>query len=159
MRGYQRVIEAPERSRILEDFLPQRPPFRFVDELLELDREHVLCKYTFRDEEFFYPGHFPGEPITPGVILIETMAQGVALHAMYLLSLDLAPAELARHRALLADAQVEFQKPVYPRQTVYARADLVAWRRKKLRSRVELRDESNQLLASGVLSGMGVAHV
>lgn len=145
----------PESRHIL-DLLPQRPPFRFVDELLEIDREHVLCKYTFREEEFFYPGHFPGEPITPGVILIETMAQGVALHAMYLLSLELTTAELGRHRALLADAQVEFRKPVYPRQTVYARAEVMAWRFKKLRSRVELRDESNQLLASGVLSGMGV---
>lgn len=148
-------MDVPERRRILE-LLPQRPPFRFVDELLEIDREHLLCKYTFREEEFFYPGHFPGEPITPGVILIEAMAQGVALHAMYLLSLDLTSAEVERHRALLADAQVEFRKPVFPRQTVYVRADVVAWRFKKLRSKVELRDESNQVVASGVVSGMGV---
>ncbi len=148
-------MDALERSRIL-DLLPQRSPFRFVDELLEIDRAHVLCKYTYRKDEFFYPGHFPGEPITPGVILIETMAQAMALHAMYLLSLDLGPAEAARHRALFTDSQVEFRKPVYPLQTVYARGEVVAWRMKKLKSSVELRDESNELLAAGVISGMGV---
>ena len=148
-------MEPSERIRIL-DLLPQARPFRFVDELLEIDREHLLCKYTFREEEFFYPGHFPGEPITPGVILIEAMAQGMAMHAMYLLSLDLPSGEVDRYRALFTDAQVEFRKPVYPGQTVYTSAAAVAWRMKKLRSRVELRDESNELLASGVLSGMGV---
>jgi 3-hydroxyacyl-[acyl-carrier-protein] dehydratase len=149
-------MDALERNRLL-DLLPQRAPFRFVDELLEIDRNHVVCKYTFREDEFFYPGHFPGEPVTPGVILIETMAQAMALHAMYLLSLDVGSAEAGRHRALFADAQqIEFRKPVYPSQTVYTRGEAVAWRLKKLRSRVELRDESNELLASGVLSGMGV---
>jgi 3-hydroxyacyl-[acyl-carrier-protein] dehydratase len=149
-------MDALERNRLL-DLLPQRAPFRFVDELLEIDRNHVVCKYTFREDEFFYPGHFPGEPVTPGVILIETMAQAMALHAMYLLSLDVGSAEAGRYRALFADAQqIEFRKPVYPSQAVYARGEAVAWRLKKLRSRVELRDESNELLASGVLSGMGV---
>lgn len=149
------MTDASERRRIL-DLLPQTRPFRFVDELLEIDREHALCKYTFREDEFFYPGHFPGEPITPGVILTETMAQAMALHAMYLLSLDLSPPELEQHRALLTDAQVEFRKPVFPGQTVFARSVATAWRRKKLRSEVELRDEADQLLASGTLSGMGV---
>ena len=149
-------MEALERRRLL-DLLPQRVPFRFVDELLEIDRTHVLCKYTFREDEFFYPGHFPGDPVTPGVILIEAMAQAMALHAMYLLSLDLSPAEAERHRALFADAQqVEFRKSVYPSQTIYARGEALAWRLKKLRSRMELRDESDELLASAILSGMGV---
>jgi 3-hydroxyacyl-[acyl-carrier-protein] dehydratase len=149
-------MDASERRRLLE-LLPQARPFRFVDELLEIDREHVLCKYTFREDEFFYPGHFPGEPITPGVILTEAMAQAMALHAMYLLSLDLPPAEVENHRALLTDAHVEFRRPVLPGQTVYARSVATAWRRKKLRAEVELRDESDQLLASGTISGMGVS--
>ena len=149
-------MDASERHRILE-LLPQARPFRFIDDLLEIDRDHALCKYTYREDEFFYPGHFPGEPITPGVILTETMAQAMALHAMYLLSLDLPPAELAQHRALLTDAHVEFRKPVFPGQTVFARSQATAWRRKKLRADVELRDESDQLLASGTLSGMGVS--
>ena len=51
--------------------LPQQEPFRFVDEILEIDGEHVVSRYTFRPEADFYRGHFPGNPITPGVLLIE----------------------------------------------------------------------------------------
>jgi hypothetical protein len=75
----------------------------------------------------------------------------VALHTMYLLSLDITSAEVGRRRALLADVQVEFRKPVYSRQPLYARLEAIAWRLKKLCSRAE----SHQPLASGVLSGMG----
>jgi len=80
----------------------------------------------------------------------------VAVHSIYLLSLDMDAADVARHRTLLTDAQVEFQKPVYPRQTVYIRGEVIVWRLKKLRSRVELLDESSQRLASAIISGMGV---
>ncbi len=147
-----------QRRRLLA-LLPQARPFRFVDELLEVDREHVLCKYTFRHDEFFYPGHFPGEPITPGVILTEAMAQAMALHALYLLSLDLPAVEVENHRALLTDAQVEFRRPVLPGQTVYMRSVATAWRRKKLRAEVELRDGADQVFAFGTMSGMGVSRV
>ena len=47
----------------------------------------LVGAYRFREDEFFYRGHFPGRPITPGVILIETMAQiGVVAFGMYLLA-------------------------------------------------------------------------
>ncbi len=72
------------RERILE-MVPQQHPFRFIDEILELDEEHIVGVYRFRSDEYFYRGHFPGLPITPGVILIETMAQtGVVAFGLYL---------------------------------------------------------------------------
>jgi len=55
--------------------VPQQEPFRFIDEITELDEEHIVANYTFRPDADFYRGHFPGNPITPGVILTETMAQ------------------------------------------------------------------------------------
>ena len=57
--------------------LPQQEPFRFLDEIVELDEEHIVARYTFREEADFYRGHFPGNPLTPGVILVETMAQAL----------------------------------------------------------------------------------
>jgi 3-hydroxymyristoyl/3-hydroxydecanoyl-(acyl carrier protein) dehydratase len=75
--------DAVLRSRILE-MVPQRPPFRFIEEILELDEEHIVGVYRFRSDEYFYAGHFPGLPVTPGVILIETMAQtGVVAFGLY----------------------------------------------------------------------------
>ena len=72
------------RERILA-MVPQQHPFRFIEEILELDEEHIVGVYRFRSDEYFYRGHFPGLPITPGVILIETMAQtGVVAFGLYL---------------------------------------------------------------------------
>lgn len=55
--------------------VPQREPFRFIDEILELDEDHIVAATTFSPGADFYRGHFPGNPITPGVILVEAMAQ------------------------------------------------------------------------------------
>ena len=65
--------------------VPQQEPFRFIDEILEMDTEHIVGAYRFKEDEYFYRGHFPGRPITPGVILVEAMAQtGVVAFGLYL---------------------------------------------------------------------------
>ena len=76
-----------EANRVL-DFLPQQDPFRFLDKIIELDEERIVSRYTFKKDEYFYQGHFPGDPVTPGVILTEAMAQtGVVALGLYLTSL------------------------------------------------------------------------
>ncbi|MBN2397434.1 MAG: beta-hydroxyacyl-ACP dehydratase, partial [Deltaproteobacteria bacterium] len=65
----------PETIRQVLEMVPQMPPFRFIDDILEMDGDHIVGAYRFREDEYFYRGHFPGRPVTPGVILIETMAQ------------------------------------------------------------------------------------
>jgi 3-hydroxyacyl-[acyl-carrier-protein] dehydratase len=67
-------------------YLPYREPFLFVDELTEVSEQLVEGLYTFKESAFFYRGHFKDNPITPGVILTETMAQiGVVCLGIYLL--------------------------------------------------------------------------
>ena len=63
----------------LKEYLPHREPMLLVDEI-EIDEEGVAhAKYRIKDDEFFCRGHFPGNPIVPGVIQCEIMAQSCAL--------------------------------------------------------------------------------
>ena len=63
----------------LKQYLPHREPMLLVDEI-EIDADGVChAKYLVRDNEYFCQGHFPGNPIVPGVIQCEIMAQSCAL--------------------------------------------------------------------------------
>ena len=145
--------------QILE-LLPQQRPFRYVDEILEVDSTHIMGRYTFRQDEFFYSGHFPGKPVTPGVILLESMCQvGVVCQGIYLVGIELPPEEHHDWLTMFSDAQVEFRRPVNPGETVTIRGDLVFWRRKKLRADVQMLTADGQLIATATASGVGVRNV
>lgn len=106
------------------DILPQQPPFLFVDEYLELDENHCLAKYTFKENEWFFKGHFPGNPLVPGVILIEAMAQTgvVSLGLFYFANKNKIPLEKAKGKvsSLFTNVdEVEFLEKVRPGETIF----------------------------------------
>ena len=137
--------------------IPQQHPFRFIDHILDMDENQITAEYRFRPDEFFYAGHFPGHPITPGVILLETMAQtGVVAHGIYLLSLAVGPEEIGNYLSIFSDGVVEFYHPVLPGDRVICKAKKIFWRQKKLKSQVEMYNDKNQLVASSTVSGIGV---
>jgi 3-hydroxyacyl-[acyl-carrier-protein] dehydratase len=97
--------------------LPQSRPSLFVDEILEIDAEHVLTKYTFTEEDC--DGHFPGNPVVPGVKMLEMGSQS----AVVAWGIFLKGARTEGQEAFFTDLdKIFFKKSVRPGQTVTCRA-------------------------------------
>src|SRR5262249_21139163 len=105
----------------------------------------------------FYSGHFPGVPITPGVIVLEAMAQcGLVLHGLYLLALEVTRQELKTYRTMFTNAQIEWSSAVLPGDSIVTRGEVLTFRRRRMRVRVETRNDRGQMIACGEIAGMGV---
>ena len=147
------------RERVLAA-VPQQAPFRFIDEILELDETHIVGAYRFKEDESFYRGHFPGRPVTPGVILVEAMAQtGVVAFGLYLVMAQGRGEELKKESltTLFTVIEVmEFAGMVKPGERVIIRGEKVYFRRGNLKAKVSMERENGEPVASGVLAGMGV---
>ncbi len=95
------------------DLIPHRPPFLFVDEIVSHDEQGLVAKRTWRAEEDFYKGHYPGAPITPGVLLCEAVFQTAACYmALKARAAGAKPGEGVPLIAKISD--VRFRNPVYP---------------------------------------------
>jgi len=139
------------------ELIPQQGSFRFIDEIVEIDDNHIIARYRFRPEADFYRGHFPAYPVTPGVILLETMAQaGVVGLGLYLVAKEVGIYETKKLLSFFTDANVEFSGEVRPGARVTTIAEKVFFRRKKLRAKAEMRLDDGALVCSGIISGMGV---
>ena len=71
------MSDAPSRSIL--DAIPHRPPMLLVDEVVSQDSTAIHARKSFRADEYFVQGHYPGNPIVPGVILCECAAQASAI--------------------------------------------------------------------------------
>lgn len=131
--------------------LPYRAPFLFVDELIQVDDEGVAGTYTFDEDLDFYRGHFYDRAITPGVILIETMAQiGLACLGIFLLNKDL----MQGSSIALTSNEIQFLKPVYPKEKVTVFSKKIYFRFGKLKCAVTMKNEAGQEVCKGILAGM-----
>jgi 3-hydroxyacyl-[acyl-carrier-protein] dehydratase len=145
------------RERVLE-MVPQRHPFRFIEDIMELDEEHILGVYRFGKDEYFYRGHFPGLPVTPGVILIETMAQtGVVAFGLYLSLLKDGGKGMENLITLFTLAEkVEFTGVVRPGELVMVTGRKVYFRGNQLKVDVVMTRANGEEVCTGILAGMGV---
>jgi 3-hydroxyacyl-[acyl-carrier-protein] dehydratase len=74
------VFSPPFGRAEIEQIIPHRDPFLFLDEVLELEPgTRVVARKQVRADEWFFPGHFPDRPIMPGVIMVEALAQAGAV--------------------------------------------------------------------------------
>jgi len=95
------------------ELIPHRPPFLFVDEIVSESADGLIARRTWRADECFYQGHYPGAPITPGVLLCESVFQtGALFMARQALAAGAKPGEGVPLMAKIGE--VRFRSPIYP---------------------------------------------
>jgi len=141
------------KKETIIQLLPYQPPFLFVEELTYISENRSEGYYTFKNDEYFYKGHFKDKPITPGVILTEVMAQiGVVCLGIYLLKNDFS--EIKKPQIALTSNEVNFFLPVKPKERVKVVSEKIYFRFNKLKCNVQLFNQKNELVCKGMISGM-----
>lgn len=109
-----------DRDQIMT-LLPHRPPFLLVDEVVELE-PGVRCVAirTLRDDDFWFAGHFPGNPVMPGVLIVEALAQTATLAAA---STGAAEGKIGLFAGI---DKVRFKRVVKPGDTLHLEAEIIA---------------------------------
>jgi len=131
--------------------LPYSKPFHFVDELQRIDENGCAGTYTFDPSLEFYKGHFKDQPVTPGVILTETMAQiGLVCLGIFLAGDE----EDTTGHVMLTSTAIDFLKPVFPGEKVTVTSEKVYFRFKKLHCQVSMQNQAGEVVCKGTLSGM-----
>ncbi len=115
----------------VEQLIPHRPPFLFVDEIVSHEGETLVARRTWRADEYFYQGHYPGAPITPGVLLSEAVFQTGACLMAKLMQGAAGPGgahstgsgrpeqgRTAGVPLLTKVSDIRFRLPIYPGDTV-----------------------------------------
>jgi 3-hydroxyacyl-[acyl-carrier-protein] dehydratase len=134
--------------------LPYSKPFLFVDEIVQINENGVEGTYTFDENLDFYKGHFKDNPITPGVILTEVMAQiGLVCLGVFLLD------NLFNTNTLIAltSTEIEFLKPVFPKEKVTVISEKVYFRFGKLKCKVKMKNGKGEEVCTGIIAGMVIS--
>lgn len=132
--------------------LPYSEPFLFVDELISVSEVGITGNYTFKKDSCFFEGHFKNNPVTPGVILTECMAQiGLVCLGIYLLNNE----PLSETAAFaLSSTEIDFYLPVFPEEKITVVSEKIYFRFRKLKCKVKLLNANDEVAAKGIISGM-----
>jgi 3-hydroxyacyl-[acyl-carrier-protein] dehydratase len=137
--------------------LPYKSSFLFVDNVSVLSEDGVEGEYTLKPGSFFYEDHFVGNPVTPGVIITEIMAQiGLVVLGIYLILKDpeLTAAPDQAMFPLFTSMEVSFHKMVLPGEKVTVISKKQYFRFGKLKCFVEMTNSSGDIIANGMFSGI-----
>ncbi len=109
----------------IKKLIPHREPFLYIDELTNIKKlEKATGVKSFKDNDDYFKGHFPGHPVVPGVILVEMMAQTAAA----LIAYSIRDETFDKIVYLMNIENSKFRKPVFPNEKI--KANVVATRSK-----------------------------
>lgn len=97
--------------------IPHRPPFLFIDKIIEVTDDGAVAERTMRAEEPHFAGHYPGNPLMPGVLLCEAVFQTAAVYMMKRFSSEVGT-EGAKTPVLARIQEAKFKQMVRPGDTV-----------------------------------------
>lgn len=138
-------------SQQIIEHLPYSKPFLFVDEISSISENGVEGTFYFDGNLDFYKGHFKDNPITPGVILIETMAQiGLVCLGIFLLNGTFNKKSVIA----LTSSEIEYLKPVFPNSKVKVVSEKIYFRFNKLKCKVTMYNDLEEQVCRGTISGM-----
>src|SRR5476651_344775 len=141
--------------------LPYKSTFRFIDNITSLNEDGVTGDFTLKQDAFFYEDHFEGNPVTPGVIITEIMAQiGLVVLGIFLILKE--PGNNFTSDSslypVLTSTDVSFYKMVLPGQKVTVISKKQYFRFGKLKCTVEMLDSSKEIVARGTFAGI-IKHI
>jgi len=134
--------------------LPYTEPFLFVNTIEQIDDNGVTGTFTYSPDAYFYKGHFKNNPITPGVILTETMAQiGLVCLGIFLMKDKLTKVTELPGMAMVSN-ETDYFLPVFPGEKVTVISRKVYFRFGKLKCEVELKNDQGATVCKGTIAGM-----
>ena len=144
-------MEKRLNKKQIGELIPHRDPFLFLDELINIKKlETATGIKTFKDNEEFFRGHFPGHPIVPGVILIEMMAQAGAALIAYSIK------EETKDKIvyLMNIENSKFRNPVFPNQKIYTDVKALRSKERVWKLQGKTYDDTNKKICEATWSAM-----
>ncbi|MCF6219859.1 MAG: 3-hydroxyacyl-ACP dehydratase FabZ [Robiginitomaculum sp.] len=132
-------VATPFGVEVIEEYLPHRRPMLMLDRVTKLDGEVIVAEIDTKPDAFYFDGHFPANPIMPGVVILECIGQTGALLAALRGDFD----HKTQLLAFTSFDKTRFRKFVKPNETLCVYCELVKKRRHlyKFAGRVEVNGE------------------
>ena len=131
----------------IKEYIPHREPFLFIDELIDIKKlKNATGVKTFTLNDNFFRGHFPEQPVVPGVILVEMMAQTAAA----LIAYSIKEETFDKIVYLMNIDNTKFRKPVFPNEKIFAKVNALRSKGRVWKFEGELLDENDNKIAESI---------